>query len=129
MAPNDPINTNKGFYSGCGGQAFLTLFDWHDINVTPTLLTGDPSDSAFPQSAVAMQLNGLRDYLGTFESFSDMGATTPWGMVEGVDYAHFQLNHSADWVMMFGGSAVQDLMGKMVRDMMAGLVPCRETQV
>lgn len=122
LAPNDPLNTNKGFYSGCGGQAFLTLFNYHHINRRggTALVMGDPVDPNYPLTTVAMYLNGLRDWLGTFESFSDLGATWPSNMTEGVDYARFELNHYSDWVMAYNlPGATNPLAGKMVRDMVA----------
>jgi hypothetical protein len=117
LQPNDPLNTDKGYASGCGGQSFLTLFNWHDINVTPQLLIGDPSQENYPDVNKAMYMNDLREWLGTFESFGDLGATAPWNMTEGVDYARFKLGHYTDWVMAYNSIVSSGLAGSLVRDM------------
>jgi len=116
LKPNDPVN-HYPFYSGCGGAAWLNLFAWHDLAWTPTLLKennlGDINwTSEFTEEFGAEHLNALADALGTFSPpFSDQGATFPWDMDQGLNYAVSALRHKPyfayTWALPFDSDAAR----------------------
>jgi hypothetical protein len=122
VEPDHALNT-AGYYSGCGPTGFTNLMLWHDRDWAPALLSGpflDPADNKWRYSSdyiTWLQLH-LRDYLGTFESTAQQGATMPWNMHLGYVYNKENLAHSADakevWALPASAGAVA-LADSMIR--------------
>jgi hypothetical protein len=109
LSPADPANTGTNlfgfpYWSGCGPTAFLNLFVWHTLNWFPAkdefvfgAVPPVPPQEALPAAAKALYLNELRDQLGTFNTpFTTAGATFPWDMDQGYDYAKKRFYKSYD---------------------------------
>ena len=94
--------SDKDWKTGCGPTAFMNLFAWHDINWARSLFTRGPNlpftlgtKNDYDEYQKAGYTKHMRDYLGTFNSpGTDMGATWPWHMERGFEFARNILHHT-----------------------------------
>lgn len=99
--PKNTHPNNNDHSSGCGANAWMNLFGWHDLNWTEELL---PDEHKYNDGYINEMTMKLHDYLGTFAwPFSDQGFTWPDDMTSGYNFARIHLiNYSGysyrhDW--------------------------------
>jgi hypothetical protein len=88
------LTNNTGHYSGCGATSWMNLYGWHNLNLTPSLLKGEPRENNDYTNILTMQLhNHLRT---TGIPFSEDGLTLPWFMKKGDNFAEKVLSHTVN---------------------------------